>query len=112
MIDTPEFELMKKTVLLINHSRGAVVNEKALVRALREERIGGYGTDVYEHEPPDPAGELFRFRNVVASPHLGGGTREARARANRVIVEDVLSVIRGEIPKNLVNREVLGGRTR
>jgi D-3-phosphoglycerate dehydrogenase len=111
LIDTPQFELMKKTVLLINHSRGAVVNEKALIRALRDERIGGYGTDVYEHEPPDPTSELFRFRNVVASPHLGGGTREARARANMMVVEDVLRVIRGEIPKNLVNREVLRGRT-
>jgi len=107
LIDTPQFELMKRTVLLINQSRGAVVNEKALVRALREETIGGYGTDVYEDEPPDPTNELFGFKNVVASPHLGGGTREARARAHMMVAEDVLRVIRGEIPKNLVNREVL-----
>jgi D-3-phosphoglycerate dehydrogenase len=112
LIDTPQFESMKRTVLLINHSRGAVVNEKALVRALREGRIGGYGTDVYDHEPPDPAGELFRFGNVAASPHLGGGTREARARANMMVAEDVLRVIRGDVPRNLVNREVLGERTR
>jgi D-3-phosphoglycerate dehydrogenase len=111
LIDTPQFESMKRTVLLINHSRGAVVNEKALIRALGEGRIGGYGTDVYDREPPDPTSELFRFRNVVASPHLGGGTREARARANMMVVEDVLRVIRGELPKNLVNREVLRGRT-
>ena len=111
LIDTPQFEVMKRTVLLINHSRGAVVNEQALVRALREGRIGGYGTDVYEQEPPDPTGELFRFRNVVTTPHLGGGTREARARANRMVAEDVVRVIRGEIPTNLVNREVLRGRT-
>jgi D-3-phosphoglycerate dehydrogenase len=111
LIDTPQFESMKRTVLLINHSRGAVVNEKALVRALREGRIGGYGTDVYEHEPPDPTSELLRFRNVVATPHLGGGTREARARANMMVAEDVLRVIRGEIPKNLVNREVLREKT-
>jgi D-3-phosphoglycerate dehydrogenase len=111
LIDTPQFEAMKRTVLLINHSRGAVVNEQALVRALREGRIGGYGTDVYEEEPPDATGELFRFRNVVTTPHLGGGTREARARANRMVAEDVVRVIRGEIPTNLVNREVLRGRS-
>ena len=63
-----------------------------------------------KQEPPDPTGELFRFRNVVASPHLGGGTREARARANMMVAEDVVRVIRGEIPKNLVNREVLRGK--
>jgi phosphoglycerate dehydrogenase-like enzyme len=102
---------MKKTVLLINHSRGAVVNEKALVRALGEGRIGGYGTDVYEREPPDPTGELFRFRNVVASPHLGGGAREAGARANMMVARDVVRVIRDELPENLVNPEVLRRRT-
>lgn len=111
LIDTPQFASMKKTAFLINHSRGAVVNEKALLRALREGTIGGYGTDVYEHEPPDPASELFRFRNVVASPHLGGGTREARARANMVVAKDTVRAIRGEIPKNLVNPEVLRRKT-
>jgi len=111
LIDTPQFESMKKTVLLVNHSRGAVVNETALVRALEEGKIGGYGTDVYGHEPPDPTGELFRFRNVVVSPHLGGGTREARARVNMTVARDAVRVIRGGIPENLVNREVLRGMT-
>ena len=87
------------------------MNETALVRALEEGRIGGYGTDVYGHEPPDPTGELFRFRNVVVSPHLGGGTREARARVNMTVARDAVRVIRGGIPENLVNREVLRGMT-
>jgi len=108
LIDTPQFALMKKTAFLINHSRGAVVNEQALLRALREGRIGGYGTDVYEQEPPDPASELFRFANVVTAPHLGGATREARARASMAVAEEVVRVSRGEVPKNLVNREALG----
>ncbi len=109
LIDRPQFESMKRTALLINQARGKVVNEEALVQALREGKIGGYGTDVYVHEPPDPKSELFRFKNVVAAPHLGGGTREARLRANRVVAEDVVRVIRGEMPKNLVNRGVLRG---
>ncbi|MBT8361124.1 MAG: hydroxyacid dehydrogenase [Desulfobacterales bacterium] len=107
LIDTPQFEMMKQGVLLVNHSRGTVVNEKALVQALEDGTIGGYGTDVYEQEPPDPAGKLLSFSNVIASPHLGGGTIEARRRANRIVAEDVASVIRGQLPRNLVNREVL-----
>jgi phosphoglycerate dehydrogenase-like enzyme len=94
-------------VLLVNHSRGTVVNELALVQALREGKIGGYATDVYEQEPPDPTIELLSFRNVIASPHLGGGTREARARANMTVAKDVVSIIHGELPKNLVNSEAL-----
>lgn len=110
LIDTPQFEIMKREVLLVNHSRGTVVNERALIQALRDERIGGYATDVYEQEPPDPASELLSFSNVIASPHLGGGTIEARARANRKVAEDVVRVINGSIPKNLVNIEILEGK--
>ncbi len=103
LIDTPQFDSMKRGVLLINQSRGTVVNQAALVLALREGRVGGYGTDVYDREPPDPKHELFGFGNVVASPHLGGGTRETRARANMVLAEDVIRVLKGEPPKNLVD---------
>ncbi len=107
LLDWPQFEAMKRTALLVNQSRGKVVNEKALVRALREGLIGGYATDVYETEPPDPASELFQFKNVVVTPHLAGGTRESSLRAGLTIAEDALRILRGERPKNLVNREVL-----
>ena len=107
MIDTPQFDMMKRAVLMVNHSRGSVVNERALVQALEDGTIGGYATDVYEQEPPDPAGKLLSFSNVIASPHLGGGTIEARGRANRMVAEEVVRVIRGLQPKNLVNKEVL-----
>jgi len=107
LIDKSRLGTMKKTAFLINQARGKVVNEEALVWALREGRIGGYATDVYASEPPDPKSELFRFKNVVTAPHLGGGTREARLRANMTVAEEVLRIIRGELPKNLVNKEVL-----
>jgi D-3-phosphoglycerate dehydrogenase len=106
LLDRPQFESMKRTALLINQSRGKVVNEKALVQALREGLIGGYATDVYETEPPDPNHELFQFKNVLATPHLAGGTRESSLRAGITIAEDAVRIIRGERPKNLVNREV------
>ncbi len=107
LIDTPQFEMMKRNVLLVNHSRGTIVNEQALIQALEDGTVGGYATDVYEQEPPDPAGKLLSFPNVIASPHLGGGTIEARGRANRMVAEDVANVIRGLAPRNLVNKEVL-----
>ncbi len=96
-----------RTAFLINQARGRVVNEEALVDALKHGRIGGYATDVYAKEPPDPASKLFTFRNMVVTPHLGGGTRGSRLRACATIAEDAICVIRGEVPKNLVNREVL-----
>jgi D-3-phosphoglycerate dehydrogenase len=107
LLDGPQFASMKKDALLINQARGKVINEKALVQALKEGGIGGYATDVYEHEPPDPTCELLGLKNVVVAPHVGGGTREARLRACTALAEDIVKVSRGEIPKHLVNREVL-----
>ena len=102
-----QFYLMKETALLINQSRGKVVNEIDLVRALQNKVIGGYATDVFEHEPPDPASELLSFHNVIVSPHLGGSTRESRTRSARMIAADVLKVFQGAPPINLVNQELL-----
>lgn len=110
LIDAPQLAAMKNDALLINQARGRVVNEEALVRALREGTIGGYATDVYEQEPPDPACELLSFKNVVVAPHLGGATREARLRACKALAEDVVRVSRGERPNHLVNREVWDNR--
>ena len=107
LFDRPQFESMKNTAFLINQSRGQVVNEAALVQALQEKQIGGYATDVYVKEPPDPKSDLLGFKNVVVSPHLGGATRESSARVSRAVAEDVIRVLRGELPKNLVNKEVL-----
>jgi len=107
LFDRPQFETMKRTALLINQSRGEVVNEKALVGALKEGKIGGYATDVYDQEPPDPDDELFKLKNVVVSPHVGAWTREARLRASMAIVEAVLAIMKGGVPNNLVNAGVL-----
>jgi D-3-phosphoglycerate dehydrogenase len=84
-----------------------VVNETDLVQALKQGWIGGYATDVYEQEPPDPGCDLLSFKNVIATPHLAGSTRESRARSARMVLEDVSRVMRGEAPLNLVNPEVL-----
>jgi len=109
LFDTPQFEAMKRTAFLINQSRGKVVNEGSLIRALREGKIGGYATDVYEDEPPDAKSELFRFKNVVVAPHVGGVTRESRVRGHMAVAREVIKALRGGIPNNMVNPEVLNG---
>jgi D-3-phosphoglycerate dehydrogenase len=103
----PEFRAMKKTAFLINQARGKVVNETELVKALKKGWIGGYATDVYEQEPPDPGCELLAFKNVIATPHLAGSTRESRARSANMVVEDVARVLRGDSPLHPTNPEVL-----
>jgi D-3-phosphoglycerate dehydrogenase len=107
LFDTPQFEAMKRTALLINQSRGQIVNEQALLRALKAGQIGGYATDVYEREPPDPGSELFKLKNVVVAPHVGGLSREAGLRYSVNIAEAIRAVASGGVPDNLVNRDVL-----
>ena len=104
LFDKPQFEAMKRTALLVNQSRGQVVNEKALLQALKEEKIGGYATDVFEQEPPDLDSELFRLKNVIVTPHVGGLSREAGMGYSMTIAEAVLAVAKGEVPKNVVNK--------
>jgi glyoxylate reductase len=107
LFDTPQFEAMKTTSLLINQSRGQVVNEIALLQALKEGKIGGYATDVFEKEPPDPNSELNKLKNVIVAPHVGGLSREAGLRYSMNIAEAVIAVAKGTVPSNLVNKDVL-----
>lgn len=92
---------MKPTALLINTARGAVVDEAALVAALREGRLGAAGLDVYEREPELTPG-LAELPNVVLLPHLGSATVATRERMARMAAENVLAVLRGENPPNQV----------
>jgi D-3-phosphoglycerate dehydrogenase len=107
LFDKAQFESMKNTALLINQARGKVVNEDALARALNEGKIGGYATDVYAHEPPDPKSELLKLKNTVFTPHSGGSSPESHLRLSMAAAEEVLRVMRGDQPKNLINKEVL-----
>lgn len=105
LIDAEAFRRMKATAYLINTARGPVVDEAALVDALRERRIAGAGLDVYEREPEIHPG-LFELRNVVLSPHTGSATHEARAAMARLVADAVLAVLAGEVPANCVNPAV------
>jgi D-3-phosphoglycerate dehydrogenase len=98
---------MKPTAWLINIGRGAVVQEEALVEALRAKRIAGAMLDVYEHYRLAPGHPLFALDNVILTPHLAAVTKESRARAGVAAAEEMLRILRGERPRNLVNPEVL-----
>jgi glyoxylate reductase len=106
LIGDRELSLMKKTAFLINTSRGPVVDEAALVRALKSGLIAGAGLDVYENEPRLAAG-LAGMENVVLLPHLGSATVETRTRMSVMAAENLLQGLRGVTPAHLVNPDVL-----
>ena len=105
LIGEREIGLMKPTAYLINTSRGPLVDEAALARALRERRIAGAGLDVYEHEPK-VSPELIEMSNVVLTPHVGSADRDTRERIAGVVVDNIEAWLRGDRPPNVANPEV------
>jgi phosphoglycerate dehydrogenase-like enzyme len=101
---------LKPGAILVNTSRGPVVDEAALVEGLRQGRLGGVGLDVFDPEPPEPGNPLLQFDQVVVTPHVGSATREGRRHMGMTIVEDVLSALRGEQPRYLANPDVWSRR--
>jgi len=100
-----ELALMKKSAILVNASRGPIVDEKALVRALKAGRIAGAGLDVYENEPA-LAPELAQLPNVVLTPHVGSGTYATRLKMSNMAVANCIAGLTGQRPPNLLNPEV------
>ncbi len=98
LIGAGELALMKPSAILVNTSRGPVVDEAALIEALRERRIWGAGLDVYEQEPPAPDNPLFALDNVTLSAHLAGPTQESNIARLRNAFDNVARVERGEAP--------------
>jgi phosphoglycerate dehydrogenase-like enzyme len=102
LIDARALSRMKPAAYLVNLSRGPVVDEAALVAALRERRIAGAGLDVYELEPPAADNPLWSLENVVVTPHRGGFSSESVYGAS-MVVEDIVRLLRGEEPRFPVN---------
>ena len=103
LIGARELALMKPEAILVNISRGRVVDEPALVDALRAKRIRGAGLDVFVQEPLSTDSPLLQLDNVVATPHIGSATQETRQAMARCAVDNLLSALAGERPANLVN---------
>lgn len=106
MIGKQELGLMKPTAILINTARAALVDEEALVAALREGKIAGAGIDVFYREPINPDNPLLELENVVLSPHVGWVTHEASARLRKMPVDNIIAYLEGR-PEHVVNPEVL-----
>jgi len=103
LIGEKELKKMKRTSFLINTSRGQLVDQKALVRALKEKWIAGAALDVFEVEPIVPSDPILGLDNAVLTPHIGSATMEARNRMSREAASNVLTVLRGQQPRNTVN---------
>lgn len=104
-ISEKELELMKESAILINTSRGKVIDEKSLVKALQNHTIKGAGLDVFENEPNVDPG-LLRLENVVLTPHTGTSTLETRIKMGEGCARSIFSVLDRQIPKNCVNPDI------
>jgi phosphogluconate 2-dehydrogenase/gluconate 2-dehydrogenase len=101
LIGAAEFALMKPGTIFINAARGRIVDEAALITALRDGRIRAAGLDVFEQEPLPADSPLLRMTNVVAVPHIGSATQEARFAMAQLAVDNIIAAFDGR-PQNLV----------
>jgi glyoxylate reductase len=102
LMDQKALHQMKPTAFLINTARGPIVDEKALIRALKERRIAGAAFDVYEEEPRVPM-NLRKMKQVVLLPHIGSASRETRIRMGLMVLENLLAFFSGKKPPNQIN---------
>ena len=109
LIGAEQFAQMRPETIFINISRGKVVNEAALIEALRTGRIRAAGLDVFDREPLNQDSPLLQLNNVVATPHIGSATHETREAMARCAVDNLLAALAGERPANLVNARAWKG---
>lgn len=105
MIGERELSLMKPTAFLINNSRGALVNQDALVKALCEKRIAGAALDVFKNEPLSDDDPLLELDNVVLTPHIGGASSDVIRQHSRMILEDINAFANNDVPPHALNHE-------
>jgi len=107
MIGKAELSLLKPTAYFINVARGELVDQSALLEALREGNIAGAGLDVFEAEPLPPDDPLTKLENVILTPHWAASTKEVWQKTGQAMAEGMLQAARGQVPDNVVNRDVL-----
>ena len=109
LLNDKTLAMIKPTCVVINTSRGPVVDEKALARALKQGKIAGAALDVYEREP-EIESELLGLDNVVLAPHIASASHETRLKMCMMAADNLLAVLKGERPPNLVNADVWDAR--
>ncbi|MEM2252493.1 MAG: NAD(P)-dependent oxidoreductase, partial [Candidatus Bathyarchaeia archaeon] len=107
MLNAEKLRLVKKTAYIVNTSRGAVIDEKALYEALKEGRIAGAALDVFEKEPISMDNPLLKLDNVVLTPHIGSASYETRSKMAEMTADNLIAFFEGRVPPNLVNPEVM-----
>jgi len=110
LIGAEQFALMRPETIFINIARGKVVDEQAMIEALKNRQIRAAGLDVFEREPLPSDSALLQLDNVVATPHMGSATHETREAMARCAVDNLLSALAGERPKDLVNEKAWASR--
>jgi len=110
LMNEQKLRLMKKTAYLINNSRGPVVDEKALYKALKEGWIAGAALDVFEQEPIPVDSPLLKLDNVVVAPHISSASLETRSRMAEMVAENLVAFFEGKKPPNLINPDVMKTR--
>jgi len=108
LLGEKEFQKMQKKPLIINTSRGPIIDEMALIQALTKSQVSGAGLDVLEQEPPDPQNPLLKMENVIIAPHISFYSEESISELKRRTAENVSSVLLGKWPRSVVNQEVKG----
>jgi len=102
LVDKRLIDLMKPSSILINTSRGSVIDEKYLIKALNNKLISGAGLDVFEQEPIDPHNPLLVMENVIVTPHSAGNNWDAWSRRAKFGYSNIANIVKGGVPKSLV----------
>ena len=102
LLDEKEFNMIKPTAIIVNTSRGAVINENALINALKQKQIAGCALDVFEFEPKI-SDELLSFENIVLTPHIGSASFDTRDKMAIIAAENIISILKGKSCSNIVN---------
>jgi D-3-phosphoglycerate dehydrogenase len=107
LIGKEEFALMKNSAILVNTSRGSVIDQEALLASLRNGRIGAAGLDVLQREPPEPGDPILAPDNVLVTPHIGWYSEQSSSRLQEYAALEAERILTGQIPRHPVNPEVL-----